>query len=82
MKAYWPLRSDSLPESEQAATALMAKLNASFALWWVGKVESVTIKVKLTVPAAVGVPETVQFVPEPFMDNHVGSVEPDATLQV
>ena len=82
MKAYWPLRSDSLPESVQAAAALMAKLNASFTLWWVGKVESVTVNVKLTVAVAVGVPEIVQLVPEPLIDNHDGSDEPDATLQV
>ena len=82
MKAYWPLRSDSLPESVQAAVALMAKLNASFTLWWVGKVESVTVNVKLTVAVDVGVPEIVQLVPEPLIDNHDGSDEPDATLQV
>jgi hypothetical protein len=44
--------------------------------------ESVTWSEKVEVPVAVGVPESVQLVPEPLNDNQEGSDEPDATLQV
>jgi hypothetical protein len=82
MKAYCPLRRDSLPESEQAAAVTMLKLSAWFTLWWVGELESVAVNEKLTGPAAVGVPEIVQLVPEPLIDSHDGNDEPEATLQV
>jgi hypothetical protein len=45
-------------------------------------VESVTVSEKVEVPAAAGVPEIVQFVPEPPKLNHVGSEEPLVTVQI
>jgi len=51
-------------------------------LLWAGELESVTVSEKFAVPAAVGVPESFQFVPEPLRVNHPGSVDPVATVQV
>jgi hypothetical protein len=44
--------------------------------------ESVTVRENVEVPAAVGVPETFQLVPEPLIDSHEGSDEPVVTAQV
>ncbi len=53
-RAYWPLRSDSLPVPQ--AAELMVMLSAWVAVCAVGVVESVALTVKLLVPAVVGVP--------------------------
>ena len=76
-KAYCPWSSDSLPLSLQAAAAVIVKLRGTVTDW-VGVLESLTLSENVEVPAAVGVPEIVQLVPEPVMDSHDGSVEPDA----
>ena len=47
-----------------------------------GELESVTVSEKFAVPAAVGVPESFQLVPEPLRVNHPGRVDPVATVQV
>ena len=51
-------------------------------LWWLGELESLTVRLKLTGPVDVGVPEIVQLVPEPLMDSHDGKDDPDVTLHV
>ncbi len=58
------------------------RLNAWVLLAAVGLVESVTVSEKVNVPAAVGVPLSDQFVPEPPNANHEGSEDPLATVQV
>jgi hypothetical protein len=48
----------------------------------VGELESLTVRLKLTGPVDVGVPEIVQLVPEPLIDNQEGKDDPDVTLHV
>jgi hypothetical protein len=47
-----------------------------------GELESATVREKLEVAVAVGVPEIFQLVPEPPIVNQVGKDEPEATVQV
>jgi hypothetical protein len=42
---------------------------------------SVTTRENEEVAAAVGIPEIVQLVPDPLIDNHEGNAEPVATVQ-
>jgi hypothetical protein len=67
-KAYCPLRSDSLPESEQAAVALTVMLSDCVAVRLV--VVSNTCTVNLNVLVAVGVPEMSPD--EDSVENPVG----------
>src|SRR5208337_1041768 len=80
LKAYWPLRTFSFPVPQaEAETTVM--LSATVLLWG-GTLESVTVSEKFEVAAVVGVPESVQLVPELLSVNQDGNEEPVATVQV
>jgi hypothetical protein len=82
IKVYCPESADSFPEPHAALAATMVTLNCPVVRVCGGVLESVTVREKVDVLGAVGVPEIVQLVPEPPMDNHEGNDEPDATLHV
>jgi hypothetical protein len=82
VKAYCPFMIDSFPVPHAAEGVTTATLNACVLLWAVGVVESVTVIEKVDEPVSVGVPERVQFVPDPLNVSHDGNVEPLATVQV
>jgi len=76
VNAYGPLKTDSLPELEQAAAAaltlMLSDTGPAFAAGWL---ESDTDTVKVVVPEAVGVPEIWPVAV--LKDNHAGSEEGD-----